>query len=410
MLWMLAWAGSAPIYVARASGAHLTDVDGNDYVDFCLGDTGAMTGHAPARAVEVIRERLADGLTFMLPTDDAIAVSDQLRRRFGLARWSFTLSASDANRNALRYARLVTGRPKILIFDRSYHGTVDECFATLEDGRVVQRPGSLGPPIAPSATTRVVQFNDVDALERELATGDVACVLTEPALTNIGIVLPEPGFHDALRDATRRAGALLAIDETHTISASPGGWTAAHELQPDLLVIGKPIGSGVPGAALGMTDEVASRLGERIDPGLAGMGGVGGTLAANALSLAAMRVTLDEVLTEDAYERMTGLGTRWADGVMGVIERHDLAWHVVQIGGRVEYHFSPRPLRNGAEGVAIVDQELSGYLHLHALNRGVMVFPFHNRGLMSPAHDVADIDRHGRVLDEAVTSLRDAAS
>lgn len=407
MPWMLAWPGRSPLYVERASGATVIDVDGNAYADFCLGDTGAMTGHSPPPAIDRIRERLGHGLTFMLPTEDGILVGEELSRRFGLARWQFTLSATDANRHALRYARVITRRPRILVFDRSYHGTVDECFATVVDGQVVAREGSLGPPVPPATTTRVVQFNDIDAVERELARGDVACVLTEPALTNIGIVLPEPGFHASLRELTRAAGTLLVIDETHTISAGPGGWTAAHDLTPDMLVIGKPIACGIPAAALGMTEELDEALRARVDPGRAGMAGVGGTLAANALSLAAIRATLEEVLTDEAFGRMDSLGARLADGVQTVISRHHLPWHVVRIGGRVEYHFSARPLRNGAEGAAITDQEVSTYLHLFALNRGIMVFPFHNRALVSAAHTDADVDRHTDVLDAAVEELVD---
>ena len=409
MPWMLAWPGAAPVYVARAEGARLVDVDGNEYLDFCLGDTGAMTGHSPQAAVETIRERAGEGLTFMLPTEDALVVSEMLSERFGLARWQFTLSATDANRHALRYARLVTDRPKVLVFDGCYHGTVDECFATLSGGEVVPRPGSLGPPVAPALTTRVVDFNDVDALERELGHGDVACVLTEPALTNIGIVLPGPGFHDALREVTRRTGTLLIIDETHTLSAGHAGWTGRHGLEPDMLVVGKPIASGVPAAALGMTEQVAERVAACLDPARAGMGGVGGTLAANALSLAAMRATLEHVLTEDAFAHAAMLGARCMEGLEAVFARHELPWHVVRIGSRVEYHFTPRPLRTGAEGIAIMDGELSGYLHLFALNRGIMVFPFHNRSLISAAHTADDIDRHTEVVEAALAAMRDDA-
>lgn len=410
MPWMLAWPGPCPIYVASASGATVVDVDGNSYVDFCLGDTGAMTGHSPPAAVSRIQERLADGLTFMLPSEDAIAVSSELERRFGLTRWQYTLTATDANRHALRYARAVTGRERVLIFDGSYHGTVDECFATVRDGAVVPRPGSLGPPVDPAQTTAVVQFNDVDALQRELNTGEIACVLTEPALTNIGVVLPEPCFHDALRDLTARTGTLLIIDETHTISAGPGGWTGKHGLRPDMLVIGKPIASGLPAAALGMTEDLDGRLRRVIDPARAGMAGVGGTLAANALSLAAIRVTLEQVLTAQAFEQMEALGSALEAGVTGVIREHRLPWHVARIGGRVEYHFSPDNLRNGAEGVAIVDAAISNFLHLFALNRGVMVFPFHNRALVSPAHTQNDVDVHTRTLAEGVQALLGAAA
>jgi glutamate-1-semialdehyde 2,1-aminomutase len=408
MPWMLAWPGASPIYVSHGEGARLVDVDGNEYVDFCLGDTGAMTGHSPPPAVRTIREQAGEGITFMLPGEDALRVARALTERFSLARWQFTLSATDANRHALRYARLVTGRSKVLVFDGCYHGTVDECFATLSDDGVVARPGSLGPPVEPALTTRVVAFNDLGGLERELAQGDVACVLTEPALTNIGIVLPEPGFHAGLREATRRAGTLLIIDETHTLSAGPAGWTGREGLEPDMLVVGKPIASGVPAAALGTSDDVARRVAARLDPRRAGMGGVGGTLAANALSLAAMRATLEHVLTDEAFAHADALGRRCADGLEAIFDRHDLPWHVIRIGSRVEYHFTPRPLRTGAEGRGIVDGELSGYLHLFALNRGILVFPFHNRSLISAAHTAEDVDRHNAVIDEALAVL-DAA-
>jgi glutamate-1-semialdehyde 2,1-aminomutase len=408
MPWMLAWPGSCPIQITRGEGSYLYDVDDNRYVDLCLGDTGSMTGHSPPAAVAAIRKRAGEGMTFMLPTEDGLAVGRALAERFGLPRWQFTLSATDANRHALRYARLVTGRPKVLIFDRSYHGTVDECFATLDGDAVVPREGSLGPPVSPALTTRVVPFNDLEALERELAHGDVACVITEPAMTNIGVVLPEPGFHDGLRELTRQAGTLLLIDETHTLSAGPAGWTGRHGLDPDMFVVGKAIASGVPAAALGLSDEVSAALTDRVDPARAGMGGVGGTLAGNALSLAAIRATLEEVLTPAAFERTEVLGARCEEGIATAIAKHELPWHVVRIGGRVEYHFTPEPLRNGREGTEIIEGLLSGYLHLYALNRGVMVFPFHNRCLVSPAHSEADVDLHGAVLDEALASLRPA--
>jgi glutamate-1-semialdehyde aminotransferase len=405
MPWMLAWDGACPLYVDRGEGARLWDVDGNEYVDLCLGDTGSMTGHSPAATVAAVRERSAVGMTFMLPTADTEAVSRELARRFGLPRWQYTLSATDANRHALRYARLLTGRPRILIFDRCYHGTVSECFATLRDGRVVAREGSVGAAVDPAETTRVVPFNDLDALRAELAHGDVACVLTEPAMTNTGVVLPRPDFHRELRAATRDAGALQIIDETHTLSAGPAGMTGRDGLDPDMLVVGKAIAGGVPAAALGVSERVGRGIAAGIEPDRAGMAGVGGTLAANALSLAAMRATLAEVLTEEAFARTDALGERCLAGIDAVIAEHSLPWHVVRIGGRVEYHFTPTPLRHGAEGAAAVDAELSGFFHLFALNRGVMVFPFHNRCLVSPAHTDADVDRHTEAFAAAVRAL-----
>ena len=260
MHWMMRWAGGFPVFAVEASGARFRDVDGIEYVDFCLGDTGAMTGHSPAPVVAAIAEQAARGITLMLPSEDALWVGEELTRRFGPTQWQFALTATDANRFAIRLARLVTGRPKVLVFNWCYHGTVDETFATLATARSSSARGTSARRSPLDETTRVVEWNDVEALERELAHGDVACVLAEPALTNIGIVLPEPGFHDALREATREHGTLLVIDETHTLCAGPGGYTAAHALEPDILTVGKAIGSGIPAAAYGFTPEVAARI------------------------------------------------------------------------------------------------------------------------------------------------------
>lgn len=406
MPWMVRWPGTFPLFVERASGARFVDVDGREYVDFCLGDTGAMTGHSPAPATAAIRGQLGRGLTFMLPTADAAAVSAELARRFGLPFWQFALTATDANRFAIRLARRLTGRPKILVFNWCYHGTVDETFATLDaDGRVVARAGNLGPPVDPAVTTRVVEFNDPGALERELAHGDVACVLAEPALTNIGIVLPEPGFHAALRELTRTAGSLLVLDETHTISAGPGGATAAWGLEPDLLTIGKAIASGIPAAAYGFSSELAERLAGAIRLDESDTGGIGGTLAANALSLAAMRATLEQVLTAEAFARMLPLAERFESGVSGAIAELGLPWSVKRLGARVEYWFRAAPPRNGAEAAAAVDPLLDRYLHLAALNRGVLMTPFHNMALLSPATTAADVDLHTRVFRDSASAL-----
>ncbi len=406
MPWMIRWAGGFPVFAAEAKGARFRDVDGHEYVDFCLGDTAGMTGHSPEPTVRAIAEQAARGITLMLPSEDALWVGRELARRFGLPRWQFALTATDANRFAIRLARELTGRPKILVFNWCYHGSVDESFATLDGGSVVAREGNLGPPVPLAETTRVVEWNDGEVLERELAHGDVACVLTEPALTNVGIVLPEPGFHEALRDTTRAAGTLLIVDETHTICAGPGGYTAAHGLEPDLLTIGKPIAGGIPAAAYGFSGEVASRLEELLPRDeRADIGGIGGTVAANVLSLAAMRATLAEVLTDEAFERMIGLGKRFEAGVADVIERHGLPWHVTRLGCRVEYLFRPERPRNGSEAAAGGDPELDRFIHLYALNRGILLTPFHNMSLMSPATTEVDVDTHTAVFDEAVREL-----
>jgi glutamate-1-semialdehyde 2,1-aminomutase len=406
MTWMRRWAGPYPLFLAEAKGARVVDVDGHEYVDLCLGDTGAMAGHAPAPVVRAVAERAAAGITAMLPTEDAAWAGEELARRFGLPLWQFTLSATDANRFAIRICRAVTGRPKILVFNGCYHGTVDETFATLrEDGSVGLRAGNVGPPVDPSLTTKVVELNDLEALEAALAPGDVACVLAEPALTNIGIVLPEPGFHAGLRELTRQTGTLLAIDETHTFSAGPGGYTAAHGLAPDLLTIGKAIGGGVPVGAFGVTAELAERALAQEDSDYEDVGGVGGTLAGNALSLAAVRATLGEVLTEQAYARMLVLGERLADGVAAAIAAAGLPWHVTRLGSRAEYRFTPQPPRNGGESAAAGDEGLERFLHLYALNRGVLITPFHNMALVSPATTKADVDRHTEVFAAALGEL-----
>jgi glutamate-1-semialdehyde 2,1-aminomutase len=410
MHWMRKWPGEFPVFVSEASGARFVDVDGHEYVDFCLGDTGAMTGHAPAPTLRAVAEQAAKGITLMLPSEDALWVSQELTRRFGVSAWQFALTATDANRFTIRLARHVTGRDKILVFNWSYHGTVDETFATLgADGVVRARSGNLGPPVDPAVTTRVVEFNNIDALERELASGDVALVLTEPALTNVGIVHPEPGFHDALRALTREHGTLLAIDETHTICCGPGGFTQAHGLDPDVVTIGKPIAGGIPAAAYGFSEEFATRLAGRIELEDVDVGGVGGTLAANALSLAAMRATLAEVLTAEAFERMIPLAERWTHGVEAGIAESALPWHVTRLGCRAEYLFGPDRPRTGGEAHDAGNFELEHYLHLHALNRGILLTPFHNMALMSPATTQADVDRHTEVFREAVLELAAAA-
>ena len=405
MNWMVRSPGDFPLFVDEASGAHFTDVDGHRYLDLCLGDTGAMTGHAPAAAVEAIAERSRRGVTFMLPTEDAIWVGEELSRRFGLPFWQMALTATDANRFAIRLARHVTGRPRILVFDWCYHGSVDETFITLRGGVPGPRSGNLGPPVDPAVTTRVVEFNDVGALEEALAARDVACVLAEPAMTNIGIVHPAPGFHEALRDATRRTGTLLILDETHTICAGPGGYTRAHGLEPDVLTLGKPIAGGVPAAVYGLSAELADRVRRSIRPEESDTGGIGGTLAGNALSLAAMRATLAHVLTEEAYARTIPLAQRFSDGVERVLAAHRLPWHVTRLGCRAEYWFSPTPPRNGAEAAAAVDAELDRYMHLAALNRGILLTPFHNMALICPQTTEEDIDLHSRVFEESVAPL-----
>jgi glutamate-1-semialdehyde 2,1-aminomutase len=368
-----------------------------------------MTGHSPAATVEAVAERAATGITLMLPTEDASWVAAELARRFGLPRWQFALTATDANRFAIRLARAITGRPKVLVYARCYHGTVDESFAIEVEGETRSRPDNIGPPVDLAVTTRAIEWNDVDALERALEPGDIACVLAEPAMTNAGIVLPDPGYHEALRELTREHGTLLIIDETHTFCAGPGGYTAAAGLDPDLLTIGKAIAGGIPAAAYGMTEEVAERIGGYME-GLevTDVGGIGGTLAGNALSLAAARATLERVLTEEAFEHMIEMAERFESGVNDAIGAHAIPWNSVRLGCRVEYHFQADPPRNGSEAVEADDNALGHYMHLHALNRGILLTPFHNMALMCPATAEDDVDRHTDAFDEALAALTGA--
>jgi glutamate-1-semialdehyde 2,1-aminomutase len=411
MPWMTEWASPFPVFAASAEGARFTDVDGNEYVDLCLGDTGAMTGHSPPPTVMAVAERAARGITLMLPTEDASWVAAELGRRFGLPRWQFALTATDANRFALRLARAITGRPKVLVYAWCYHGTVDESFAIEVGGETRSRPDNIGPPVDPAVTSRVVEWNDLPALERALEPGDVACVLAEPAMTNAGIVLPDSGYHDALRQLTRERGTLLIIDETHTFCAGPGGYTAATGLDPDLLTIGKAIAGGIPAAAYGMTEEVSERITAYLESlETSDVGGIGGTLAGNALSLAAARATLEEVLTDEAFSHMTEMAERFEAGVNDVIASRGLPWNSVRLGCRVEYHFQAKPPRDGSEAVAADDRMLGRFMHLHALNRGILLTPFHNMALMCPATSEADVDRHTEVFEEAVATLAPADS
>jgi glutamate-1-semialdehyde 2,1-aminomutase len=408
MTWMAKWSGGFPLYLERASGNRIVDVDAREYVDFALGDTGAMAGHSPKPVVDAVAERFGQlgGATTMLPTADGEWVGAELTRRFGIPLWSFTLTATDANRWAVRLARLATGRSKILTFAYCYHGSVDEAFAIPgPDREAVSRPGNAGAPVPLHMTTRVAEFNDLASVEAQLAHGDVAAILTEPALTNIGIVLPEPGFMDGLRELATRHRALLMIDETHTFSAGPGGATRLWGLQPDVLVIGKSIGGGIPGGAYGMSHDVATMVAAHPEADLIDVGGVGGTLAGNALSVAAMRATLQHVLTDKAFSHMVELGSAFTSGVQETLDRTGVPWSVSQLGARSEYRFvSPAP-RTGSESAAAGDDELDEYMHLYLVNRGVLITPFHNMALMCPVTKPDDVELHTTLFTEAVNEL-----
>ncbi len=395
MSWMAKWPGAHPVFIKEAKGAHFTDLDGHDYIDFCLGDTGSMTGHSPAATVAAVKAQIDKGITAMLPSENASIVSDLLRKRFGLPLWQFTVSATDANRHVIRYSRMITGRDKIVVIDRCYHGSVDETFATLDDaGFTIKREGNIGAPVDLDVTTRVVEFNDLPAMEEALAKGDVAAILMEPAMTNIGIVLPEPGYLKGVEDLCKKYGTLLIIDETHTISVGAGGMTAQLGLKPDFFTIGKALAAGIPVGTFGMTQAVADAIKARVEIEKIDTGGIGGTLAGNILALAAMRATLTDVLTEANFAKMVALGDRWSDGVDAAIKEFDLDWHCNRLGARGEYIFKGKAPRTGKEAADSGDFALEQYIHLRLLNDGFLLTPFHNMALMCPDTTEADVDAH----------------
>ena len=406
MSWMKKWPGPYPVYVASAKGAHFSDVDGNDYVDFCLGDTGAMVGHSPDASIKAIKTQLDKGITFMLPTTDAAIAAQTLADRFGLEKWQFTLTATDANRHIIRYARHVTGRKKILIHDYCYHGTVDETFANLDEaGNTASRVNNIGAPVELSETTWVVPFNDLAAAERAFASGEIAAALIEPAMTNIGLVLPEPGYLEGLRELATKYDVILIHDETHTLSEGVGGMTKRRNLRPDAVVLGKTIGAGIPAGTFGMSEALAKRISNSLNLEHIDVGGVGGTLAGNALSMAAIRATLTEVLTEAAFEKMEQLCTVWTNDVQEIINEFDIPWQVSQLGCRAEYSFRATAPKTGKEAADADDFELQQYLHLHAINRGVLMTPFHNMALISPATTLEDVKRHTNHFRDAAQAL-----
>jgi glutamate-1-semialdehyde 2,1-aminomutase len=406
MSWMSKWPGAYPVFVEEAKGATFVDVDGNTYIDFCLGDTGSMTGHSPEATVTAIREQVGRGLSAMLPTKDAAVVSADLAARFKLPLWQFTVSATDANRHVIRYSRLITGKSKIIVIDRCYHGSVDETFATLDKKeKTVAREGNIGAPVDLDLTTRVVPFNNLAAMKKALANDDVAAILMEPAMTNVGIVLPIDGYLKGVEKLAKEFGALLIIDETHTISVGPGGMTAELGLAPDFLTIGKAIGGGFPTGAFGMSQAVADSIKKLVELEVIDTGGIGGTLAANALSLAAMKATLSKVLTKENFDRMIKLGNRWADGVEKTIQKYQLPWTVNRLGARAEYMFSQTTPKTGREAADAGDFELEQFIHLRMLNDGFLITPFHNMALISPETTDADVDAHTLAFDKMCGGL-----
>jgi len=404
MNWMIRWAGSFPIFVKEGHGVYIDDVDGHRYVDFCLGDTGSMFGHSPKPVVVAVTKQLKKGITMMLPTEDSIWVGEELGRRFGLPYWQISMTATDANRYSIRLARMATGRKKILVVSGCYHGSVDEALVSLENGKVVPRSGNLGAPVDPALTTKAVEFNDVKALDKALKQRDVACVLAEPAMTNHGIILPDPGYHDELRGLTQKYGTLLVMDETHTLCCGIGGYTREYGLKPDIITMGKPLGSGIPVAAYGISEDVADMVLDRVIDD-EDESGIGGTLSGNALAMAAMKATLTHVYTEGNFVKMIPLAKMFTNGVSDTIESESLPWQVTRLGIRIEYSFMPRAPRNAAEVDAHKDAELEKFMHLFAINRGILMSPFHNMALISPSTTRKDVDLHTEVFRECVDQM-----
>jgi glutamate-1-semialdehyde 2,1-aminomutase len=405
MQWMTDWGLPAPLVVEHARGALLTDIDGNTCADFCLGDTGAMFGHSPEAVAEAVRRQAENGLTYMLPGELTARAGELLARRFGLPYWQLTQTATDANRAVLRWSRALTGRPRILVFDGCYHGTVEDTMVRLEEGRVVVRPGQVGAVMDVAAHARVVEFNDLDALRRELERGDVACLLAEPVMTNAGMVLPEQGFWAGARELCSRHGTLLAIDETHTLSSGPRGHAHRIGLAADFLVAGKAIAGGVPCAVYGYAQALADRMADLLRRKPAGHSGIGTTLAANALATAALVANLEQVMTDEAYAHMLSLSARLAGTLTSIIERCGLAWHVVSVGARSELSFGSRPPRTAKEALESSQPELEQLLHLYLLNRGSLVTPFHNMMLISPATGADQVDRLTQAFHDCCREL-----
>ena len=410
MHWMADWSTPCPLFVERAKGARFHDVDGHEYIDFCLGDTGSMFGHSPEPVAKALAEQAGNGLTTMLPGEDALVCGELLAARFGLPYWQVTATATDANRYVLRWARAITQRNTLLVFDGCYHGTLDDVMVRQRDGRTQHRSGLIGQAYDLTEYSRAIPFNDIPALEAALAQGDVCALLCEPAMTNIGMVLPDPGFLKKCRELTRKYDALLIIDETHTISTDIGGCTRLWNLEPDFFVLGKPIAGGVPCGVYGCSAEMASAMQaarQRASAGSQGHGhsGMGTTLSANALAMHCMRANLEQVMTVEAYQHMLPLAQRLAEGLRQVIRKYALAWSVTELGARCEFQFCARPPRNGAEAEAAFHDELQMALHLYLINRGILITPFHNMTLCCPQTTAADVDCLLHTLEQALGEL-----
>ena len=404
--WMTDWPLPFPMLVDHAVGATLSDIDGFVVDDFCLGDTGSMFGHSPPPVAKAIRRQARRGLTTMLPSETAIIAGHLLCDTFGDFRWQIATTATDANRFALRVARAVTGRPKVLVFNGCYHGTVDDAMVTLDDkGRTITRPGLLGQVADMSLVATCAEFNDIAGVEAALATGQIAAVLAEPVMTNSCMVQPDPGFHAALRDACTRHGTLLIIDETHTISTGHGGYTCVHGLDPDMFVVGKCVAGGMPTAVWGMRPVIEARYLHVNAARASGHSGMGTTLSANPMQFACLVATLAKVMTPKAYASMNKGAARLAKGLSAAIAKRGAPWHVVRVGARVEFICAPGPLRNGAEAALAHMPEVERAMNLALLNRGCLIAPFHNMMLVSPATRTRQIDRLIAAFDEVLAEL-----
>lgn len=410
MHWMSDWSTPVPLFVSHAKNSRFFDVDGHEYIDFCLGDTGSMFGHSPDPIAQAIASQGNRGLTTMLPGEDAIVCGELLTKHFGLPYWQVTTTATDANRFVVRWARAITKRSVLLVFDGCYHGTVDDVMVRCHDGETVHRSGLIGQAYDLTEHSRSIPFNNIEALEAALSKGDVAALLCEPAMTNIGMVLPEPGFLEKCRELTRKYGSLLIIDETHTISTGMGGCTRQWQLDPDFFVVGKPIAGGVPSAVYGCTANMASAMQKASDNARSssighGHSGMGTTLSANALAMHCMRTNLEQVITEAAYDHMLLLANRLANGFRNLINKHDLRWSVTELGARCEFQFCETPPKTGAEAEAAFHDELQMALHLYLINRGILITPFHNMTLCCPHTSESDVDRLVQTLDNALTEI-----
>jgi glutamate-1-semialdehyde 2,1-aminomutase len=406
--WMLDWPSPVPLVAAKAEGARLTTVDGRVLDDFCLGDTASMFGHSPKPLADALAKQASEGLSYMLPTTTGVELGGMLSAMFGLPRWQVTTTASEANRAVIRWCRGITGRPKILIFNGCYHGAVDDVFVDLRDGLATTRASLIGQVQDLLSTTTVIEFNDVAALERELKRGDIACVLAEPVMTNVGMVRDAPGYLDTLRRLCSETGTILVFDETHTISSGHGGHSNAYGPKPDMMVIGKSIGGGVPCAVYGFSEAIAERMADLNASRPSGHSGIGTTLSANALAISAMHAMLGQVITHDAYRHMLELARRLVSGIGGVIATHRLPWHVTNVGARVEFVCAEKPPTNGSEARAAMHHPLEAAIHLALVNRGILLAPFHNMMLLSPVTTEGQVDRLVFELGNAVGELIDS--